>query len=186
MEWYGAIDVDDEPLLLLDQDSIAFWGGIADDGADYARACSVLEKNVDGGTLQVGNRFGFIWYPEGAGTVDIFKPDNNTIIILRSWLTVTTISGNDIDVIRDFSHLSTLMKTKIGEVNFVSGKVAITPATNSEREITRFQNTPLMRSSESQSVIFIALPSGTYQCSKGEVTNANGSAISLIVERNYV
>jgi hypothetical protein len=84
MQHIGYVNAEGGPLLLIDARLASDWQGTS--GNDYERACKLFDSTagLEGGEISVGTGKGLLWEIAGPGTADVFKQDDNYLIV-RVW-----------------------------------------------------------------------------------------------------
>jgi len=127
----GFIDTEGGPLVLLDAMLAQFWSGI--EGIDYGRACNLfdLHPSAKGGIISIESGSALVWETGGAGTVDVYKTDNNGFVLVRAWLS----QNAETSVLRKLADKPVEEFTELGGIEIASGSIAILWATESGRGV---------------------------------------------------
>jgi hypothetical protein len=87
MNYLGYVNTEGGPLLISDVALVCHWNGIV--GTDYNRACALYDadETLEGIEIEIKDGKAFLWEMRGAGTAEIFKINDNHLVIVRIWPT---------------------------------------------------------------------------------------------------
>jgi hypothetical protein len=120
------INAEGGPLVCSDAQLARNWKGAGNGGGDYERLCGMFAQDPQpqGVVFQISGQIAFGWEMGGAGTVDVFCDNADTIRIVRAW----TDSEGDreaADEVMILARMDSKEKTALGTIEIPSGYLAI-------------------------------------------------------------
>src|SRR4051812_31318351 len=78
----GLIDTEGGPCLLADSAAAMLWRGSDGDGTDYGQ---IFALDGAAGGIRVGRTRGVVWDTQGAGTAEVHRVADGTVVLQRAW-----------------------------------------------------------------------------------------------------
>ena len=180
MEFFGTVSGEGGPLVFADASRIGIWDGI--DGSSYEELCSFLEieGNEQGGKITPGGEELIVWELQGAGTADVLRASNGSLLIIRSWLN-SSEGTNEVFTSQPRSKDATLL----GEIQIKSDFLGVLWAPENGSCVEELsEGRPSGEMSLDDGGWIVRCESGNYSFWHDNVQTADGDARRLWIERD--
>lgn len=178
MQHIGFINTEGGPLLLIDSALARSWAGV--EGHDYERACEVFDwhPGANAAAISVGSGSGLIWEMNGAGTANIYKTEDNGIVIVRAWLARNAETSE----LKTFAEEPTENLAELGVMEVDSNAIVILWATESGCGVNDSASQQIRRPQQmnlDNAGLIIPLTSGQYEAKHDFIKRSGSEAWRL-------
>lgn len=133
----GFVATEGGPVVLMDAGVAASWAGI--DGADYDRACALLDddQHADGAEIPIDGGSGVLWEMRGPGVARVFRIRDGFVVV-RWWG-----PSPDKEIDSSLLEVPAEERKQLGKLNLRSSRLLVLWAPENGSEIAGLPRPPI-------------------------------------------